>query len=119
MKDLPKVPTWLLEWDLNLLPSGRKARNLPLSHQPSFIILCPFPGNGTVQTSKHPVGGGAFEAPGVGEEAPAEAAEGRCQDEGGHVPPEPQDRSQPVQRGTGTRPDPTGGCGFMAISVAE
>jgi len=28
-----KVPTFWLEWDLNLQPSGRKATNLPLSHQ--------------------------------------------------------------------------------------
>src|SRR6218665_2460931 len=32
MKDLPKVPTWRLQWDSNLRPSGRKAPNLPLSH---------------------------------------------------------------------------------------
>ena len=31
VKDLPKVPTWQLEWDLNLQPSKRKAPNLPLS----------------------------------------------------------------------------------------
>src|SRR6218665_1172445 len=27
VKDLPKVPTWRLEWDSNLRPSGRKALN--------------------------------------------------------------------------------------------
>ena len=32
LKDLPKVPTWQLEWDLKLRPSGRKAPNLPLCH---------------------------------------------------------------------------------------
>src|SRR6218665_2612899 len=32
MKDLPKVRTWQLEWDLNLQPSGRKAPIVPLSH---------------------------------------------------------------------------------------
>ena len=32
VKDLPKVPMWRLEWDLNLRPSGCKAPNLPLSH---------------------------------------------------------------------------------------
>jgi len=32
-KDLPKVPTWQLEWNSNLRPSGRKALNPPLSHQ--------------------------------------------------------------------------------------
>src|SRR6218665_215933 len=32
VKDLPKVPTWRLEWDLNLWPFGRKATNLPMSH---------------------------------------------------------------------------------------
>ena len=30
-----KVTTWLLEWDLNLWPSGHKAPNLPLSHHAS------------------------------------------------------------------------------------
>src|SRR6218665_4016415 len=30
--DLPKVPTWQLDWDSNLRPSGRKAPNLPLSN---------------------------------------------------------------------------------------
>ena len=35
VKDLPIVPTWLLEYDLNLRPSGRKAPNLPVSdHAP-------------------------------------------------------------------------------------
>ena len=29
VKDLPKVHTWRLEWDSNLLPSGRMALNLP------------------------------------------------------------------------------------------
>ena len=39
VKDLPKVPTWRVEWDSNLRPSGRKAPNLPLSHHaPSFTI---------------------------------------------------------------------------------
>ena len=32
VKDLPKVPTWQLEWDLNLQPSGRNLSNLQLSH---------------------------------------------------------------------------------------
>ena len=32
VKDLLKVPTWWLEWDLNLRPSGCKTPNLPLSH---------------------------------------------------------------------------------------
>ena len=37
MKDLPKLPTWRLEWDSNLRPSGRKAPNLPLSQH--LILL--------------------------------------------------------------------------------
>ena len=37
VKDLPMVSTWRLEWDLNLQPSGRKAPNLPLSHQAPLI----------------------------------------------------------------------------------
>ena len=32
VKDLPKVPTWRLEWGLNIQPSGRKASKLPLSY---------------------------------------------------------------------------------------
>src|SRR6218665_1163992 len=37
VKDLPKVPTWRLEWDSNLRPSGRKTPNLSLSHRaPQF-----------------------------------------------------------------------------------
>src|SRR6218665_3111174 len=32
VKDLPKVPTWQLEWDSNPRPSGRNAPNLPLIH---------------------------------------------------------------------------------------
>ena len=32
MKDLPKVPTWRLEWDSNLRLSGHNGPNLPLSH---------------------------------------------------------------------------------------
>src|SRR6218665_372102 len=39
MKDLPKVPTWRLEWDSNLRPFGRKAPNLPLSNHTPFIQL--------------------------------------------------------------------------------
>jgi len=31
VKDLPKVPTWWLEWDSKLQPSGREAPNIPLS----------------------------------------------------------------------------------------
>ena len=31
-KDLPKVPTWQPEWNLNPQPFGRKATNLPMSH---------------------------------------------------------------------------------------
>src|SRR6218665_952647 len=41
VKDLPKVPTWWLEWDSNLRPSGRKALNLPLSnHTPKLCSHC-------------------------------------------------------------------------------
>src|SRR6218665_1625045 len=32
VKDLPEIPTWWLERDLNLQPFGRKAPNLPVSH---------------------------------------------------------------------------------------
>src|SRR6218665_2234712 len=32
VKDLPKVPTWRLEHDSNLRPSGRKASTLPMRH---------------------------------------------------------------------------------------
>ena len=32
VKNLPKVPTWRLEWDSNPWPFGRKAANLPMSH---------------------------------------------------------------------------------------
>src|SRR6218665_221999 len=35
VRDLPKVPTWRLESDSNLRPSGRKASNLLLSHHTS------------------------------------------------------------------------------------
>ena len=40
VKDLPKVPTWLLERDSNPRPSGRKATNLPMSHHapPSLCV---------------------------------------------------------------------------------
>ena len=37
MKDLPKVPTWGLEWDWNLQPSRCKASNLPLSYHASQL----------------------------------------------------------------------------------
>ena len=41
VKDLPKVPTWRLEWDSNLRPSGRKAPILPLSYHPHiFNLFC-------------------------------------------------------------------------------
>ena len=33
-----KVPSWQLEWDLNLRPSGRKASNLPLSHHAPYLV---------------------------------------------------------------------------------
>src|SRR6218665_1803796 len=32
VNDLPKVPTWWLEWDSNLRPFGRKALTLPMLH---------------------------------------------------------------------------------------
>ena len=38
VKDLPKVPTWRLEWDSNLRPSGRNGPNLPLSHHAQECI---------------------------------------------------------------------------------
>src|SRR6218665_879576 len=42
MKDLSKVPTWRLEWDLNLRSSGWKSLNLPLSHRASLWLYCGF-----------------------------------------------------------------------------
>ena len=40
VKDLPKVPTWQLEWDSNMWPSGRKALNLSLSyHAPQELFM--------------------------------------------------------------------------------
>jgi len=37
VKDLPRVPTWWVDWDSNLQPSGCKAPKLPLSHHaPQF-----------------------------------------------------------------------------------
>src|SRR6218665_2340929 len=32
VKNLPKVPTWRLEWDSNPQPSGRKASTLSMRH---------------------------------------------------------------------------------------
>ena len=40
VKDLLKVPTWRLERDLNLWPSGRKAPNKPLSHHAPLSFIC-------------------------------------------------------------------------------
>ena len=45
VKDLPKVPTWRLEWDSNLPPSKCKAPKLPLSHHAPFVVahyIAPF-----------------------------------------------------------------------------
>src|SRR6218665_1063702 len=39
VKDLSKVPTWRLEWDSNLRPSGRKAPNLPMNHHTPHSLL--------------------------------------------------------------------------------
>jgi len=39
VKDLPKVPTWWLEWDSNLRPSRRKAPNLHWVTMPHIIPL--------------------------------------------------------------------------------
>src|SRR6218665_311456 len=49
MKDLPNVSTWRLEWDSNLVPTGRKASNLSISHhappslhtRSSYLIMGP------------------------------------------------------------------------------
>jgi len=38
VKDLPKVPTWRLERDSKTWPFGRRATNLPMSHQAPQII---------------------------------------------------------------------------------
>lgn len=72
-----------------------------------------------MQTSKYTVRGGASEAPGAGKEALAKAAEGRRQNESGHVPPEPQDWSKPVLLGTRTREDPTGMSRLSVTIAAE
>src|SRR6218665_4198477 len=38
MKDLPKAPTWRLEWGSNPQPYGRKSMNLPLSYNsPTYM----------------------------------------------------------------------------------
>src|SRR6218665_3692963 len=37
VKDLPKDPTWWLEWNSNLRPSRRKAPNLPLRHHAPHV----------------------------------------------------------------------------------
>ena len=37
VKDLPKVPTWRLEWNSNTRPFGQKETNLPMSHQTPHI----------------------------------------------------------------------------------
>src|SRR6218665_2589478 len=37
VKDLPAVPTWWLERDLNPLPFERKAKNLPMSHHAPHV----------------------------------------------------------------------------------
>src|SRR6218665_2282167 len=45
VKDLPKVPAWRLERDSNPRPFGRKATNLPMSHDISttaFALLLAF-----------------------------------------------------------------------------
>src|SRR6218665_1967172 len=40
VKDLPKAPTWRLERDLNLRPSGRKTSTLPMRHHiPIYIHI--------------------------------------------------------------------------------
>src|SRR6218665_1914937 len=39
VKDLPKVPTWRLEWDSNPRPFGRKGTNLPMSHHASQLFM--------------------------------------------------------------------------------
>src|SRR6218665_991235 len=39
VKDLPKVPTRRLEWDLNPRPFGRKVMNLPMSHHAPWLSV--------------------------------------------------------------------------------
>src|SRR5688572_30314853 len=40
VKDLPRVPTWRLEVDSNLQPSGCKAPNIPLHHRtPTLCVV--------------------------------------------------------------------------------
>ena len=39
VKDLPKVPTWRLNWNSNLRLFGRKAANLPLSHHAQHLVI--------------------------------------------------------------------------------
>ena len=39
VNDFPKVPTWWLELNSNLRPSGRKTPNLPLSHHAPHTFI--------------------------------------------------------------------------------
>ena len=39
VKDLPKIPTWRLERDLNPQPFGWKAANLPMSHHAPWHVI--------------------------------------------------------------------------------
>src|SRR6218665_3671642 len=47
VKDLCKVPTWRLERDSNPRPFGRKATNLPMSHNTPFLICAPLNASGS------------------------------------------------------------------------
>ena len=57
VKDLPKVPTWRLEWDSNLRPSGYKAPHLPLCHTApcSYYYYCNhlYSANSMPSTQRH------------------------------------------------------------------
>ena len=37
---VPRLPTWRLEWDSNMLPSGWKTPSLPLSHHAPRVSVC-------------------------------------------------------------------------------
>ena len=42
VNDLPKVPTWWLERDSNLRPSGWKALTLPICHHAQILLIKEF-----------------------------------------------------------------------------
>src|SRR6218665_1312668 len=61
VKDLPKVPTWRLEWDSNQRHFGRKATNLPIIHhaplRPSHLQIPGGPKMARVALSRRAIDG--------------------------------------------------------------